>query len=311
MQKSLFTTLIVFLLLGLTLKNSDAQQADNPYIIVLGIAQDGGYPHLGCQKKCCKIAWENPERKRFVVSLALVDPIAQKWYLFEATPDMADQIQYFREITNGDYNYLPEAIFVSHAHIGHYTGLMEFGREAMNSREITVYALPRMKSFLEENGPWSQLVSLKNIVVEELSPGEVVTLSENISVYTDTVPHRYEFSETASYKISTSGKNYLFIPDIDKWDRWDKEIISEVKSVDIAFIDGTFYTIDDLPGRDIGEIPHPFITETIKLFGNHSPETKKKVHFIHLNHSNPVLWNSKDDDIRRAGFNVAQQGKKY
>ena len=147
-----------------------AQDIESPYIMVLGTAQDGGYPHLGCEKECCAMAWNYPELKRFVVSLALVDPASGKWYLFEATPDMSDQVHYFRELTYGRYNYLPDAIFVSHAHIGHYTGLMELGREAMNSKNVSVYALPRMSAFLNNNGPWDQLVRLNNIDIIEINP---------------------------------------------------------------------------------------------------------------------------------------------
>jgi pyrroloquinoline quinone biosynthesis protein B len=286
--------------------------AQDPYMIVLGVAQDGGYPHLACSKDCCTAAWKDPGLKRMVVSLALVDPVSEKWYLFEATPDMTDQIQYFRELTGGMYNYLPDAIFVSHAHIGHYTGLTELGREAMNSNDVPVYALPRMSTFLRENGPWSQLVNLNNISIVEIKPGSSIDLSANISVSSFEVPHRDEFSETAGYRIATSGNNYLFIPDIDKWGKWDRNIEEEISSVDIAFIDGTFYSASELPGRDMSEIPHPFIVETIDLFIDKPADIKKRITFIHLNHSNPALSNPDlISKINKSGFRIAVQGKNY
>ena len=289
-----------------------AREPETPYIIVLGTAQDGGYPHLGCEKECCRLAWSNPELKRFVVALALVDPGSGSWYLFEATPDMSEQIHYFRELTNAKYNYLPDAIFVSHAHIGHYTGLMELGREAMNSRNVPVYALPGMSNFLRNNGPWDQLLKLQNIDIIDLSPESGIAIADNISVQAFEVANRDEYSETAGYRIAAGTKKYLFSPDINKWKVWTGDIISEVRSVDYAFIDGTFYSENELAGRSMEEIPHPFITETIHLFGDESNETKRKINFIHLNHSNPALYDQKIiKKINESGFGLAEQGRKY
>lgn len=258
------------------------------------------------------MAWENPSMRRNVVSLALVDPVSQQWYLFEATPDIREQLHLFRQLTSGKYNYLPRAVFVSHAHIGHYTGLMQFGREAMNTAAITVYALPRMKHFLETNGPWDQLVRLENIVPVEIQPESELAISEEITVRSFIVPHRDEYSETAAYEIFTAGKKYLFIPDIDKWKEWNRSIIEMVKSCDIAILDGTFYSEGELSGRNMEDIPHPFIVETIELFENEEEEIKNRIHFIHFNHSNPALY---DDSVRkgiiRKGFNIAKQAGKY
>lgn len=304
--------ILKFILVLLLILPNELSGQDDPYIIVLGTAQDGGYPHMGCDGECCRLAWENPSMSRYVVSLALVDPISRQWYLFEATPDIKQQLYMFRQLSSGEYSYLPRAVFVSHAHIGHYTGLMQFGREVMNTSDITVYALPRMKHFIETNGPWDQLVRLGNIVTVEIADGSDIALSENISVKTFTVPHRDEYSETAGYKISTGRREYLFIPDIDKWAKWDKNITEMVKSVDIAFLDGTFYSEGELKGRNMESIPHPFITETISYFANEKPETKRKIHFIHFNHSNPVLFSGDTRDIIRSeGFELAEQWKVY
>jgi pyrroloquinoline quinone biosynthesis protein B len=299
--------LLLFILLPLEL---DARE--QPFIIVLGVAQDGGYPHMGCTKECCESAWEDPSMRRNVVSLALADPVSRQWYLFEASPDIREQLQLFRQLTSGEYDYLPRAVFVSHAHIGHYTGLMQFGREVMNTDGLTVYAMPRMKHFLENNGPWDQLVSLENIIPVEMSDGSELAISEEITVKSFTVPHRNEYSETAAYKIISPESSYLFIPDIDSWDEMNKDIISLVESSDIAFLDGTFYSGDELPGRNMDEIPHPCIVETMALFSRESKETKKKIHFIHFNHSNPVLYNKEiREEILNKGFNIAGQGHTY
>lgn len=283
-------------------------QGDAPYIQVLGIAQDGGYPHMGCSKQCCTRAWEDASMRRSVVSLALVDPVSKKWWLFEATPDIKEELHYFQTLTKGKYNYLPDGIFITHAHIGHYTGLMQLGREVMNTKNVPVYVLPKLKAFLENNGPWSQLVTLQNIAIQQLTTDSAVQLTNGISVTAFTVPHRDEYSETAGFRIATPRRKYLFIPDINKWDVWDRDIIAQVKSVDIAMVDATCYDSTELAGRN-KVIQHPFVTETMDKFSAESSDMKSKIYFIHFNHTNPLLWDAdKRKQVRKLGFNIAEQG---
>lgn len=299
--------LSIFFIASLQLAN-----AQSAYIIVLGAVQDGGYPHLGCKKQCCEKAWKNTAKKHHNVSLALVDSQSHQWWLFEATPDIKEQLQLFKTLTNGKYNYLPTGIFLTHAHIGHYTGLMHLGREVMGAKDVAVYAMPKMKTYLETNGPWSQLVSLHNININPLANETNVIPANGITITPFIVPHRDEYSETVGYKINTASKRYLFIPDIDKWQKWSKDIITEVKQTDYAFVDATFLSDAELPGRRMEEVPHPFAKETMSLFSNQPDDVKSKIHFIHINHTNPLLWHKPiQDSIRKQHYNIAIQGKAY
>ncbi|NUN99001.1 MAG: pyrroloquinoline quinone biosynthesis protein PqqB [Saprospiraceae bacterium] len=301
------------LLIGLLLSSSAIAQSDSlPHILVLGVAQDGGYPHIGCRRPCCEATREQPANRQNVVSLALVSPGERKWWLFEATPDLSDQLHLFATLTKGQYNYLPDGIFLTHAHIGHYTGLMELGREAMNTSHVPVYALPKMKAFLTNNGPWSQLVRLQNIDLLELTADSVFRCSGVVQVQPFLVPHRDEYSETAGFRIVTSAKKYLFIPDIDKWAKYEKSIVQVVKNVDIAFLDATFYTAGELPFRNIAEVPHPFVSETMTLFGQEALSERRKVCFIHFNHTNPLMWDPVvRTEVEEKGFSVAVQGSRW
>ncbi|KQB99054.1 pyrroloquinoline quinone biosynthesis protein PqqB [Pedobacter sp. Hv1] len=307
MKKTLF---FIFLMV-LQIKTFAFEEPKSSYIIVLGVAQDGGYPHMGCQKECCKQAWKNPAMRRNVVSLALVDPVNKKWYLFEATPDIKQQLQNFRTQTQQKYPYLPEGVFITHAHIGHYTGLMEFGREVMGTKNLKVYVLPKFKSYLEQNGPWSQLVKLNNINLIELTANISINIANN-TVAAFTVPHRDEYSETAGFKIITPTKKYLFIPDIDKWNKWDRDIVTEIKNVDVALLDATFYTNTELGNRAIAEVPHPLVTETEALLAKEDLKTRQKVYFIHFNHTNPLLWKPETQkEVLKNGFNLAHQAQVF
>tara|TARA_Y100000768_G_scaffold294594_1_gene228415 strand:- start:361 stop:1275 length:915 start_codon:yes stop_codon:yes gene_type:complete len=285
---------------------SYSQPSESDYIQVLGIVQDAGYPHIGCEKDCCE---QVSPGDYFVSCLGLIDKTNNKRYLFDATPDIHNQINLLEKFTNAD---LIDGIFLTHAHIGHYTGLMYLGREGLGGTNIMVYALKRMARFLTKNGPWDQLVKLNNISIQTISNKEFVKLSENIFVIPIKVPHRDEYSETVGYKIIGKSKKILFIPDIDKWDEWEKSIIEEVKLVDYAFIDGTFYNGSEL-NRDMREIPHPSIEETLQLFSNQPIAERNKIYFIHINHTNPILTNKNGikDMVEGLGFNIAKRGLKF
>ena len=280
-------------------------------VIVLGVAQDGGFPHIGCQAKCQEIK-DHPDLGRYVVSLAIVDSVSNRWWLMEATPDMPAQLDYFQELTDGRYPYLPEGIFITHAHIGHYTGLMFLGREALGSKGVKVYALPKLAEYIQQNGPWSQLVTLGNISLQEMETNSPIALTDQISIEAFTVPHRDEFSKTAGFRFTAGSTSYLFIPDIDKWSKWETDIRSLVKEVDIAFLDASFFADGELPNRAMSEVPHPFVTETIELFFDEPESIRQKIHFIHLNHTNPLLWDRDiQDEVKKKGFRVAEQGEGY
>ena len=281
-------------------------------LIVLGNVQDAGSPHMGCKKSCCSTLFEKRDNDRMVVSLGLVDPTNKKQYIFEASPDFHLQAKYLKELS-GLPQELPDGIFLTHAHIGHYTGLMYLGKEAINADLVPVYAMPRMKSFLETNGPWSQLVSLKNIDIKVLSDRKEQPITSNFKVVPFRVPHRDEYSETVGYKIIGPKKSALFIPDIDKWEKWEDDIIKELDSVDFAFLDATFYDAKEINYRDISQIPHPFAIESMEKFSNLSTIDKKKIYFIHLNHTNPLLDKSSEASkmVIDKGFNVARKGMTF
>ena len=280
------------------------QNKSNYTLKILGVVQDGGMPHLGNNKTCC----ENIKQDKYVTSLMLMNNENNESFLFDASPDINKQLNFMGDRIKKDL----KGIFLTHAHIGHYTGLMYFGREALNSKLVNVYAMPRMKKFLEENGPWSQLVSLQNISIIELSNESKISIDSNVIVQPVEVPHRAEFSETVGYKIYGPNKTALFIPDIDKWYLWEKSIIDEIKQVDYAIIDATFYDSKEVNYRDISEIPHPFVTESMDLFDSIDIKEKNKIYFIHLNHTNPLI--NKDSDqyklVRSKGYNVAEEGMK-
>ena len=269
--------------------NEQIEKKSGIELVVLGTVQDGGAPHIGCTKECCRKLWEEPQERLQVVSLGLIDHDKNKTYIIEATPDFPRQLAKLNSLAGKSVSEMPDGIFVTHAHIGHYTGLMYLGREAKGANEVPVYAMPKMYEFLSTNGPWDQLVGLENIHLMSFGEEGIAALAPNLKVIPFTVPHRDEYSETVGFIIEGPEKKVLFIPDIDKWSKWEEDIIDQVEKVDLAYLDATFYDAKEINNRDIAEIPHPFVIESMALFQNLPESEKQKIHFIHLNHTNPLL----------------------
>lgn len=283
-----------------------------PYLIVLGIAQDAGYPQAACRKDCCNAVWQGTERPQKVSCLGLVDPASQQVWLLDATPDFREQWQILSTEIPDVVIPQPSGVFLTHAHLGHYTGLLQLGREVMGAQSVPVYTMPRLDTFLRTNGPWSQLVNLENIDLHPLKADSAISLNDRIKVTPIQVPHRDEYSETVGFRVEGPSKSLLFIPDIDKWERWNRSLAEEIAVVDIAFLDATFFADGELPSRDMSKIPHPFVSETMDLLAELPLEERQKVHFIHLNHTNPLLQTESParQEVAERGFRIAFEGQR-
>lgn len=304
-MNTLLKAVLIFLISGL---GSILGEEQAPYIYILGVAQDAGFPQAGCYKPHCMPGWNDPERKITATSLGLIDPSSKKKYIFEATPDLPEQLFLLEQEAPSD-DFSLNGIFITHAHIGHYTGLMYLGREAMGAHGLPIYVMPKMEQYLRENGPWSQLIALNNISLMPLRNDRSEVLN-NLKVTPFLVPHRDEFSETVGYSIQGPKKTALFIPDINKWSQWKENILERIQLVDYALIDATFYDNNELPGRDMSKIPHPFVVETMATLSLLPREQREKVWFIHMNHTNPLLNLNSDQakGVRAQGFNIASTG---
>ena len=281
---------------------------DRPYVVVLGIAQDGGAPHAGCEESCCIELWESGKKEK-VSSIGIVNPLTKQSWLFDATPDFPSQYRILTE----NHNTELVGIFLTHAHMGHYTGLLHLGREVMGKKNVPVYVMSRMKRFLETNGPWSQLVTLKNINLKLIENNKYIKIGEQLFIEPFLVPHRDEYSETVGYRIIGNEKSLAFIPDIDKWEKWHGSIFQLVLNTDILLIDGTFYSQNEIPHRNMAEIPHPFIIESMETLSELNSENRNKIHFIHFNHSNPAIKDNSPayHTIKSKRFNLAREGDRF
>ena len=309
-MRSLIAPVLFVFLLPLV---SAAQAGDetSPYLVVLGVAQDGGIPQAGSRD----LAWENPSLRRYVSCLAIVDPYSGGRWLLDATPDFPEQLRMLDTLAPPLTRPGISGILLTHAHMGHYTGLMHLGLEVMGSKNVPVYVMPRMAEFLRTNGPWSQLVKYGNIALREMRAGETVALTPSLSVTPLLVPHRQEFSEVVGFRISGPNASALFIPDIDRWEQLDSmgtRIEDLITDTDVAYLDGTFFGEGEIPGRSMAAFPHPLITSSIDRFARLSATERSKIRFIHFNHTNRALYPGVEQDrIVKAGHRIAEEGERF
>ncbi len=285
-------------------------------MLVLGTAQDGGLPQIGCKEALCERARSDPAFSRRVTSLLLVDPQSGRRWLIDATPDLREQVELARghpasRVEVGPRPALFDGVFLTHAHMGHYAGLVHLGREAYGAQGLSVFASERMADFLRGNGPWSLLCESGGIAITTLAPGKRVDLGPGLSIEPLAVPHRDELSDTLAFVVRGPRRALLYLPDIDKWERWERPLEDVLESVDVALLDGTFFDGGELPGRDLSAIPHPFVAETMRRLESAPEELRARVLFTHLNHTNPLVDPASEAAaaLRRAGMGVASEGQ--
>ena len=179
----------------------------------------------------------------------------------------------------------------------------------MGSNNLPVYCMKRMQNFIKNNAPWNQLVKHKNINLKLLQNITTVNLNERINITPRLVPHREELSETIGFNITVNNKKLLFIPDINNWSQWEKDITKIITDIDYAFLDATFYKKGEID-RNMNEIPHPFVEESLMLFNKLKETERKKIYFIHFNHTNPLLINGSkaQKEVLKQGYNIAEEG---
>jgi len=274
-----------------------------PEAVVLGIGQDGGRPQIGCRRACCADA--DPVTP---ACLALIGSDGRRW-LIDATPAIGEQLRLLDSIVPRESETpVIDGVLLTHGHLGHFTGLAQLGREALAADGVPVWAQPRLRRVLESDAPWSLLAEHGHVVFRD----DPVVLGGGLSVEVLPVPHRDEISETVAFRVEGPTGSVLWLPDIDSWELWDRDVIDEVARVDVAYLDATFYDDGELD-RDMSAIPHPRVVDTVTRFVERAPELAARVRLIHLNHTNPVLRPGSPERafVEDAGLSVALTGGRF
>lgn len=296
-----------------------AQLLDNSTIIkVLGTAQDAGHPQLSCGCSHCQAARKDSSLSRLQSSIAVLDKSKKNTFILDATPAFSRQLDILNELAaaeNFDSKHLA-GILLTHAHIGHYTGLMYLGKEALAISDLPLYLSRKMLDFLQSNAPWSDLFKNDNLKPVVFEFGKKYKLTENIYFKALEMEHRNEHADTAAFLVNAGKKDFLYLPDFDSWSNFEKSFRKIIRKIDYAFIDGSFFDkkeLGELRGRDLNQVPHPPIIETMELLSDIETAAKKKIYFTHFNHTNRILDQDgeKKKVVQEKGFNILEDGDTF
>ena len=276
-------------------------------VTVLGIAQDGGHPQPGCLRACCA----NITEPHYPVSLGIRSSEGTN-LLIEATRHLGDQFTLWGQ-TKVDH------LLLTHAHFGHVDGLGLFGRETLAAQGIELHVSDDMYHLVDQTPQWNLMVQQGVFDIRTFTAGDVVFNQGNLSVEAVRIPHRDELSDMHAFIIRGPNKSLLFLPDHDTWDETltvhnstsIREWLSKM-NVDIALIDGTFWSEDELGGRNQAHVPHPPVLQTLKMLGE-KIDGDPEILFTHLNHTNP-LYNQQSrewSEVEKLGWSVAYQGQRF
>ena len=274
-------------------------------VTLLGIAQDGGRPQAGCNKSCCvsiqRDHWSYP------VSLGIVGDDG-KGHLIEASRHLTDQLQIW------GHNEISD-VWLTHAHLGHVDGLGLFGKETMGKIGLNLHLSASMLNLVHNNPFWKSLLDQKVFKPNQFSNGEIIDTESRFAIQAIQVPHRDELSDMHAFLVKGEKKNLLFLPDHDTWEETLKfHEVDTIRaflakySVDIALIDGTFWSSNELSGRFQHEVPHPPVSLTVEMLGERR-EDDPEILFIHLNHTNPLYLDGEERKfVIDLGWQIGEQG---
>ena len=276
-------------------------------VTVLGIAQDGGHPQPGCLRPCCA----NIIEPHYPVSLGIRSSEGTN-LLIEATRNLGDQFTLWGQ-TNVDH------LLLTHAHLGHVDGLGLFGREAIAARDIELHVSDDMYHLIDRTPQWNLMVQQGVFNIRTFTAGDIVFSQGELSIEAVRIPHRAELSDMHAFIIRGPSKSLLFLTDHDTWNETltvhDRSSIRELLAklnVDIALIDGTFWSEDELAGRNQATVPHPPVLQTLKMLGEKKQDDPDII-FTHLNHTNPLYNRGSEQyaEVERLGWSVAYQGQRF
>ena len=273
-------------------------------LTVLGIAQDGGRPQPGCQRQCCQNLTEADYRSP--VSLGIKTENGTR-ILIEATRDLGRQL-----ITFGESSI--DCLFLTHAHLGHVDGLGLFGRETMSARGIPLHSSLSMQNLIKSTPAWALLLEQGVFEMTEIGSIEI----DDVIIESIAIPHRAELSDMHAFVIRGKEHSVLFLPDHDSWDQTlaahNAPTIREwLKGLEITHVllDGTFWSGDELQGRDMSVVPHPTIQDSLSRLGERQ-SGDPEIYFTHFNHTNPVYQEggSEYQKIIQLGWKVSTEGQR-
>ena len=283
------------------------------FIRVLGAAAGGGYPQWNCNHPNSRLARNKSEHAlaRTQSSIA-VSADKKKWFIFNASPDLRQQLWNNHELmpAEGDpLRYSPiMGVVLTNADVDHTAGLINL-RE---SQKFNLYATKRVLDVLGKNSIFNVLnpkfvnripIELENIVkliyTDDSFSGIMVkpfSVPGKVALWLEDENKGENFGsveeDTIALEITNNeGKRFFYIPACAHVPDW---LLEKLENSELIFFDGTLWQDDEMirenvgvkTGKRMGHISMSGIDGSIETFKKIN--IKRKV-FIHINTTNPAL----------------------
>ena len=298
-------------------------------ITILGAAAGGGFPQWNCNCANCDGVRKGSIRARRRTQSSIAARAADgDWLLFNASPDVLQQIQGFdalqpaRALRDTGIG----AVLLMDAQVDHTTGLYML-RESR--RALQIWGTAPVREDLSTGNPilrvlehfcgvqWQEL-AVDGSEVEIAAAGglrvRALALSSKAPPYS---PHRHAPVPGDNIGVvlrdPQSGRSLFYAPGLGAIEDHVREAMHQV---DCVLVDGTFWTDDEMQSvgvtgksaRALGHLPQSGpggMIEQLDLL----PATTRKL-LIHINNTNPIL---REDSAERAelaahGIEVCHDG---
>ncbi len=299
------------------------------HIRILGSAAGGGFPQWNCNCPMCDGVRKGTvkARPRTQSSIA-VSGDGERWVLFNASPDVLQQIRSFPALqpARALRDTGIEAIVLIDAQIDHTTGLYML-RE--HRRPLALWCTRQVREDLTAGNPiLNVLAHYAGIDWHELPisgagfeiPGiagltfEALPLISNAPPYS---PHRDrpEPGDNVGITITdrASGQRLFYAPGLGEM---EPHVWAAMQAADCVLVDGTLWTDDEMirlgaskkTSRAMGHLPQSGEGGMLEWLGELPAATRKVL--IHINNTNPILDEDSPEraELTARGVEVSYDG---
>ncbi len=293
------------------------------FIKVLGAAAGGGYPQWNCNHPNSRLARiKSTNALPRTQSSIAVSSDRNKWYIFNASPDLRQQLWCNPELMpNSDdpLRYSPiMGVVLTNADVDHTAGLINL-RE---SQKFSLYATKRVLDVLGKNTIFNVLnPKFVNRIPIMLNNSFKLNDTENnfsgISVTPFSVPGKVALwledekkgnnfgsveEDTIALEVSDGNNKFYYIPACASIPEW---LLEKLDNSALVFFDGTLWQDDEMIIQNVGIKTGKRMGHISMSGENGSIESLNKIKinrkiFIHINTTNPALL---EDSKERAVAN--------
>jgi pyrroloquinoline quinone biosynthesis protein B len=300
--------------------------------IVIGSAAGGGFPQWNSNQSGCNRAraGDPAAKPRTQASLA-VSADGADWFLFNAAPDLRQQIGATTELwpRDGLRSSPIKGVVITGGDVDVIAGLLSL-RER---QPFNLYATARGHQVLREN-------PIFEVLATDIVPRQTVRLDEpfplcspdgrdsGLSVTLFAVPGKVplyleqraagalvrEGEDTVGARIALGDRCFYYIPGCA---RMTPTLADRLTGAALVLFDGTLWRDDEMTAAGIGtktgtRMGHMSVSGADGTLAAFAPLGVKRKILIHINNSNPILLDDSAEaaELRAHGWEVAYDGMK-